>query len=262
MRRHRGGCCAACGPALRVPILVFGALSVSDLNDVFDHGAHAHNLLARGRACAAEHRRRPRLPGGARLSAEDRHGYEPASASAMTTWRRTLPEVLRGPELACSRRSTRTSPPPTMPEHAPLRRAAVCASTAGARTGGEPERGPSACPVTPPIARPCCGTERDLAPDFVRPGPPPVRHRDRRPVSASTLATDARDVGHEPGRGRQGPAPWARASGYGWRHLFGRGGLTTVAVVPAGYADGLDCPAGGARDTCSSVVGGCRSWAR
>ena len=42
---------------VRVPILVFGALSVSDLDGLFEFCADADDLDARGRACGAGGRR-------------------------------------------------------------------------------------------------------------------------------------------------------------------------------------------------------------
>ena len=96
------------GAGVRAPILVFGALSVSDLDGVFDTTSRRRSRRRRGARAAGrrgEARRAHALP------SEDRHRHEPARVPP-----RQPPGTL--PEVAASRtsrspRSTPTSPPPT-----------------------------------------------------------------------------------------------------------------------------------------------------
>ena len=158
---------------VRAPILVFGALSVSDLDGMFDARPDADDLDAVGRARAA---------GGGRdatasrlaLPSEDRHRHEPA---------RVPPRQPRA-HAAGGRREPRTSTIDAVythfataddPEHPAVRRAARalrarrCATLAGARHHDRASR----------HAANSAALLRDerVWYDFVRPGPAALRHR-------------------------------------------------------------------------------------
>ena len=97
-----------------MPILVFGALSVSDLDGLFDFAPDADDLDARRGARGA---------GGGGAARGRRIGYHLKIDTGMNrlgfrhdNLRRTLPELLASAEPASSMRSTRTSRPPTIPE--------------------------------------------------------------------------------------------------------------------------------------------------
>ena len=221
------------------PILVFGALSVSDLDGVFDYRADADDLDSGGGARAAGRRRRARAPLRYHLKIDtgmNRLGFR------LDNLGRTLPELLASPNLS-SKRSTPTSPPPTIPV------AAVRGSSAQRfERGAGRRRRPAAAhrcrgigPVRVPSRRQQRGAAARLARlvRLVRPGlllygivPPPLATT----VAAAPVMTLVSRVvavkGLRPGEG----------VGYGVTSRAER--PTTIAVVPAGYADGLDAAAG------------------
>ncbi len=87
----------------------------------------------------------------------------------------------------------------------------------------------------PPTPRRSCATRRTWY-DWVRPGlllygivPPPLAAAD---LDAATCP-----VTHQPYRGGEGAAP---GRGHGLRLRWRRDEPRTIAIVPAGYADGLD----------------------
>ena len=212
----------------RVPILVFGALSVSDLNDVFDQAlTPTISSPAAARALQAAAARR-QVVLGYQLKIDtgmNRLGFRHDNLA------RTLPEVLRGPNLRLEAIYTHfaTADVPEHPLFDEQRLRFDCALEQAASLNA---------PRVPRHAANSAALLRDerVWHDFVRPGlllygivPPPL---------ASTLAltpvmsVTSRVVAVKGLRRGEGV-------GYGWRHLAEA--PATVAVVPAGYADGLDC---------------------
>ena len=213
---------------VRAPILVFGALSVSDLDGVFEHdltptvstpGA-ARALQARGR----EPRRR------APVSSQDRHRHEPARLPARQP-RRTLPERAASRHLSIDAVYTHfaTADDPDHPafdeQQRPLRARARAAAGAGPREPTVRHAANSAALLR---------DERTWY-DCVRPGlllygivPPPLAATlELRPA----LSLHSRIVAVKGMRaGRR----------HGLRTALARRRAATIAIVPAGYADGLD----------------------
>ena len=120
---------------VRVPILVFGALSIGDVDGVFDHDL-TPTVSTPSAAQTLERRPAPRRQVRLSLPSEDRHRHEPARVSTRSA--RSHDAADRGePGTWRSTASTPTSRPPTSPRSA-VRRAADrferrCATLAGAR---------------------------------------------------------------------------------------------------------------------------------
>ena len=87
---------------VRVPIFVFGALSVSDLDGVLDHAPDPDRIQP---VCGPSRRigRRPTRHHH-RLPPQRRYRHAPARASGTTTWRAPCPPVLASPHLRPRRR--------------------------------------------------------------------------------------------------------------------------------------------------------------
>jgi alanine racemase len=212
---------------VQVPILVFGALSVSDLDGIFTHGlTPTISTPSAGRALQEAAKRR-----GAILHCHlkidtgmNRLGFRHDNIE------HTIPEIAASPHLAIDAVYTHFATADN-PEH-PL-------------FGEQRQRFESALARMPGLgvhaslrhAANSAALLRDerVWYDFVRPGlllygivPPPLAAMvDLRP--ALSLHTRIVAVkGLRPGEG----------SGYGMKTLVDR--ATTIAVVPAGYADGLD----------------------
>ncbi len=212
---------------VRADILVFGALSVSDLDGLFDHRlTPSVNTPAAARALAARAGTRgTRLPCHLKIdTGMNRLGFRHDNI------RRTLPDVLADPHLRIDAVYTHfaTADDAESPVFDEQRRRFERACAALGEMG-----------VVPPTrhAANSAALLRDSRTwyDFVRPGlllygivPPPL---------ASTLAlTPVMSL-----RSRVVAVKGVRTDegvGYGWRFTADR--PTTVAIVPAGYADGLD----------------------
>jgi alanine racemase len=216
-----------------VPILVFGALSVSDLDGVFSHRLTptvSTPGAARALAAAAAQR-------GVRLACHlkldtgmNRLGFRHDNL------RRTLPDVLASPHLSFEAVYTHFATADD-PESAIFDEQRTRFDRASAALGALGLRG------VPRHAANSAAILRDTRTwyDAVRPGlllygivPPPLSaaNLDLRPA----LSLQSRIVavkGVRPGEG----------AGYGlkWTHDDPR----TIAIVPAGYADGLDIRASG-----------------
>ena len=214
---------------VRVPILVFGALSVSDLDGLFEYSLTptiSTPSAARAVQAAAAKRRRDD-----RVSPEDRHRDEPAR----------LPP--RQPAAHAARAARQREPAARRGVHALRvgRRAREPGVQRAARSvrGGAGRRSASSRAARRDLRHACNSAAllRDSRVwyDVVRPGlllygivPPPLASTiPLEPVMSLTSRVVA-VKGLRPGEG----------VGYGWR--FNADAPRTIAVVPAGYADGLD----------------------
>ena len=212
---------------VRTPVLVFGALSVSDLDGIFAHGL-TPTISTPGAAralqtAAARH--------GVRLSCHlkidtgmNRLGFR------YDNLRRTLPEVAGAPNLEITAVYTHFATADN-PEHPAF--------------GIQQERFAAALAILPSLgietpvrhAANSAALLRDERVwfDFVRPGlllygivPPPLASTLSLRPALSLRSRIVAVKGLKPGEG----------TGYGLRTVVDR--PATLAVVPAGYADGLD----------------------
>jgi alanine racemase len=212
---------------VRVPILVFGALSVSDLDGVIDHALTATvSTPAAARALeAAGARRRAALPCHLKIdTGMNRLGFRHDNL------RRTMPSVIASPHLKIEAVYTHfaTADVPESPFLEEQRRRFEQATAA---LGAMGLRG---------VARHAANSAsllRDARTwfDFVRPGlllygivPPPLASSLALRPGLSLHSRIVAVKGLRPGEG----------AGYGlrWQAQEPR----TIAIVPAGYADGLD----------------------
>ena len=212
---------------VRAPILVFGALSISDLDGLFTHGL-TPTISTPGAARAvqaAAARHNVRL--GCHLKIDtgmNRLGFRHDNL------KRTLPELIASPNLAIDAVYTHFATADN-PEHPAF--------------AEQSERFAAALPVLAELglasfakhAANSAALLRDerVWYDFVRPGlllygivPPPL---------ASTLTLRPALSLHSRIVAVKGLRP-GEASGYGLKSPFDR--PATIAIVPAGYADGLD----------------------
>ena len=213
---------------VRVPILVFGALSVSDLEGVFSHRltptistpSAARALQQAAARHATTLRCHLKIDTGMNrlgLPARQPRSHAAARSRPARTWRST--------------RSTPTSPPPT---RRTIRRSASsgCASTRPARgCRGSASR----CHARHAANSAALLRDERVWYDFVRPGlllygvvPPPLASTIALRPALSLHSRIVAVKGLRPGEG----------VGYGLRDAADS--VRTVAVVPAGYADGLD----------------------
>lgn len=220
---------------VRVPILVFGALSVSDLDGLFDF-ALTPTISTPGAARAVEAaaaRQRSTISYHLKIdTGMNRLGFRHDNL------RRTLPDLLASPSLKLEAVYTHFSSA-DVPESPVF-------NTQRERFDGawavveELLRAPRAPNPEPRVFRHACNSAALLRDsrvwfDAVRPGlllygivPPPLASTiDLTPVMSLTSRVVA-VKGLRPGEG----------VGYGWRYQASE--PRTVAVVPAGYADGLD----------------------
>ena len=217
---------------VRIPILVFGALSVSDLDGVFDHDL-TPTISSPSAAKAVQ---------TAAASRATTVGYHLKIDSGMNrlgfrhdNLERTLPEVLASPNLRLEAVFTHFASA-DVPESDLLetqRARFEAASAVLERLGGRPSR------------RHACNSAALLRDsrvwyDAVRPGlllygivPPPLASTiPLQPVMSLTSRVTA-VKGVRSGEG----------VGYGWR--FQSDTPRSIAIVPTGYADGLDTRLGG-----------------
>jgi alanine racemase len=213
---------------VRVPVLIFGALSVSDLAGLFEYALTPTVSSPAAARVLQEAAAQRRIVLGYQLKIDtgmNRLGFRHDNLS------RTLPDVLGSPNLRLeavySHFATADVPDHPLFEQQRLRFDQAVA---------EIER--LGAPRIPRHAANSAALLRDqrVWHDFVRPGlllygivPPPLASTlELTPVMSLTSQVVA-VKGLRPGEGL----------GYGWRHVAET--TTTVAVVPAGYADGLDC---------------------
>ena len=226
---------------VRVPILVFGALSVSDLDGLFDF-ALTPTISTPGAARAvqaAAERRRSTIAYHLKIdTGMNRLGFRHDNL------RRTLPELLASPSLKLEAVYTHfsTADMPESPVFNTQRERfdaawIVVEELFRSRTPSPESRIPSS---ESRVFRHACNSAALLRDsrvwfDAVRPGlllygivPPPLASTiDLTPVMSLTSRVVA-VKGLRPGEG----------VGYGWRYQASE--PRSVAVVPAGYADGLD----------------------
>jgi alanine racemase len=212
---------------VRLPVLVFGALSVSDLSGVFEHDlTPTVSTPAAARALEGEARRR-NVVLGCHLKIDtgmNRLGFRHDNLH------RTLPEVIQSPHLrveaVCTHFATAEDPASSAFEDQRVRfeRARAAIGALGLR-GLRSHAANSAALLR----------DRRTWQDWVRPGlllygvvPPPLASTlDLGPA----LSLTSRIVAVKGVRSGEG-------SGYGLR--WHADGPRTIAVIPAGYADGLD----------------------
>ena len=212
---------------VRAPILVFGALSISDLEGLFTHSltptistpGAAHAV----QAAAARHNVRL----GCHLKIDtgmNRLGFR------YDNLKRTLPELIASPNLAIEAVYTHFATADS-PEHAAFAEQRECFEAALPTLS---ELGLRSFATHAANSAALLRDERVWY-DFVRPGlllygivPPPL---------ASTLTLRPALSLHSRIVAVKGMRP-GEASGYGLKAPFDR--PATIAIVPAGYADGLD----------------------
>jgi alanine racemase len=217
---------------VRADILVFGALSVSDVSGLFEHGlTPTASTPAAGRALqAAAAARAGRLRYHLKIdTGMNRLGFRHDNLS------QTLPELLSSPNLVLAAVATHfaTADDVTSPLFEEQRQRFESA-VAQAESLGAPK-----------VARHAANSAAILRDervwyDFVRPGallyglvPPPLTS----PLALEPVMTiRSRIVAVKGVRGGEGV-------GYGMR--FVAAGPSRIAIVPAGYADGLDVRLGG-----------------
>jgi alanine racemase len=212
---------------VRVPILIFGALSVSDLDGLFEHGlTPTISTPSAARAVqAASLRHRTAL--GYHLKIDtgmNRLGFRHDNL------RRTLPELLASSHLRLEAFYTHfaTADVPESPVFELQRKHFETAAAALSELGVR--RVPRHASNSAALLR-----DSRVWYDLVRPGlllygivPPPLASTlPLRPVMSLTSRVVA-VKGLRPGEG----------VGYGWRYQAQE--PRTIAVIPAGYADGLD----------------------
>jgi len=228
---------------VRVPILIFGALSVSDLDGLFEFGLtptiSTPSAARAVQAAAAKHKTML----GYHLKIDtgmNRLGFRHDNL------RRTLPELLASPNLRLEAIYTHfaTADEPESPFFDLQRKNFEAAlKTVGELRGGPPKGGPHRTEAGPHDrnvlvhAANSAATLRDARVwyDMVRPGlmlygivPPPLASTiPLKPVMSLTSRVVA-VKGVRPGEG----------VGYGLR--FEADKPVTTAVIPAGYADGID----------------------
>jgi alanine racemase len=217
---------------VRAPILVFGALSVSDLAGVFDyHLTPTCSTPAAGKALeAAAAQRGVRLAYHLKIdTGMNRLGFRHDNLE------KTLPELFASPHLHLAAVYTHfaTADDPGHPLFDEQRRRFDAARHAVARLGGRPEA-VHACNSAALLREP------DAWFDCVRPGlllygVAPLPFDGRLPLRpALSLRSRVVAVKHI----RSG-----ETVGYGGRYVAD--GPRRIATVPAGYADGLDTRLGG-----------------
>ncbi len=135
-----------------VPILIFGALSVGDVDGIFEHDltptVSTPSAAKTLEAAALRHQVRLSLP------PQDRHRHEPARLPPRSA--RSDAAADRGqPGHWRSRASTRTSPPPTCPT---IRCSASSGSASRRRGAPSPPSASGRASPTWPTARRCCAT--------------------------------------------------------------------------------------------------------
>jgi alanine racemase len=212
---------------VQVPILIFGALSVSDLDGLFEFGL-TPTISTPSAARAVQ---------GAAVKARRTIGYHLKIDTGMNrlgfrhdNLRRTLPDLLASPNLRLNAVYTHfaTADDPASPLFNEQRARFDSVLSLVSELGGAP------------ILRHTANSAALLRDsrawyDAVRPGlllygivPPPLASTlPLQPVMSLTSRVVA-VKGMRPGEG----------VGYGWRHQAGS--PTTIAVIPAGYADGID----------------------
>jgi alanine racemase len=215
------------GAGVSVPILVFGALSVSDLDGLFEYAlTPTISTPSAARAVqAAAVRHRVRIAYHLKIdSGMNRLGFR------YDNLRSTLPELLASPNLHIDAVYTHfaTADDPDLPLFNEQRVRFEAALKVVADLGGRPALRHAANSAA---------LLRDSRAwyDVVRPGillygivPPPLASTIPLTPVLSLTSRVVAVKGVRPGEG----------VGYGWR--FTAPAATTIAVIPAGYADGLD----------------------
>ncbi len=238
---------------VRVPILVFGALSVSDLDGLFEYSlTPTISTPSAARAAQAAAARNTRTI-GYHLKIDtgmNRLGFRHDNL------RRTLPEVLASPNLRLEAIYTHfaTADEPEMPffEQQRTNFEAALQVIAELRAGAPAQAGPDDGAVLIHAAN-SAATLRDSRVwyDLVRPGlllygivPPPLASTIPLVPVMSLKSRVVAVKGIRPGEG----------VGYGLR--FKTDKPVTTAVIPAGYADGIDLRVSG---RCSVLIRGHRA---
>jgi alanine racemase len=228
---------------VRVPILVFGALSVSDLDGLFEFGL-TPTISTPGAARAVQ---------AAAARHHTRIGYHLKIDSGMNrlgfrhdNLRRTLPDLLASPNLRLDAAYTHfaSADVPESPLFNDQRERFDAAwrivQHLAPRTPAPRTVAPRTVAPSHPVFRHACNSAALLRDsrvwyDAVRPGlllygivPPPLASTIPLTPVMSLRSRVVAVKGLRPGEG----------VGYGWR--FRADSPRTIAVVPAGYADGLD----------------------
>ena len=221
---------------VRVPILVFGALSVSDLDGLFEF-ALTPTISTPGAARAVQ--------AAAATARDDRSAYHLKIDTGMNrlgfrhdNLRRTLPELLASAEPAARSGVHALRVRGRARESGVQRPARAVRRSVDGRAWLQPSHEPGLSRDA--SVRHACNSAALLRDsrvwyDAVRPGlllygivPPPL---------ASTIPLHAGDVADQPCRCGQRPAAGRRRR---LRLAIQADAPRTIAVVPAGYADGLD----------------------